>query len=73
MILISRGSVTRDNSKISAVDGTSFIDPSAADIFTKKRGCMLVYKDSAGKALIGYIKAAGTGETLSDELTHVGG
>ena len=67
------GSVTRTNMKISAIDGTAFVDFSAADVLTNYLGGKLIITDSAGKKLIGYIKAAGSGETLSDELTHVGG
>ena len=71
------GSVTRANMKISAVDGTAFVDFSAADVLTGFVVGGGLYKlsiyDSALKAIIGYIKEAGTGETLSDELTHVGG
>lgn len=62
------GTVTQANMKISAVDSTAFIDFSAADILTDNVGKYLVIKDSAGKRLEGYIKAAGTGETLGSEL-----
>ena len=67
------GSVTRANMKISAIDGTAFVDFSAADVLTNYLGGKLTITDSAGKKITGYIKAAGTGEMLSDELTHVGG
>jgi len=62
------GSVTRANMKISAVDGTAFVDFSAADVLTNYLGGKLTITDSAGKKLIGYIKAAGTGETFGDDL-----
>ena len=64
----SSGSVTLANMKLSAVDGTAFVDFSAADILTGYIGNSLTLKDSAGKVLVGYIKAAGSGETLSAEL-----
>jgi hypothetical protein len=54
--------------KISAVVGTAFVDFSKAGILTNKLGHLLEIKDSAGKKLRGYIKAAGTGETLDSEL-----
>ena len=57
---------TRANTKISAVDGSAFVDFSESAYLTlpEHRGCKLTITDSAGKKLIGYIKAAGTGETL---------
>ena len=58
------GAVTRANSRISAIDGTAFADASAANVLTDHEGDILVWKDSAGKVLVGYIKAAGTGETF---------
>jgi len=58
------GSVTRANMKISAIDGTAFVDFSAADVLTNYLGGKLTITDSAGKKITGYIKAAGTGETL---------
>ena len=57
---------TRANTKISAVDGSAFVDFSESAYLTlpEHRGCKLTITDSAGKKLVGYIKAAGTGETL---------
>ena len=49
--------------RLSAVDGTAFVDFSAADLLTANIGKRLTVLDSAGKKLIGFIKAAGTGET----------
>jgi len=71
--LLSSGSVTAANLKLSAVDGTAFVDFSTADVLTDNIGKYIVIKDSTGKEIKGWIKAAGTGETLSDELTHIGG
>jgi hypothetical protein len=68
------GPVTLANTKISAVDGTAFIDFASAAIFAShiaKKSKLLVF-DSAGKKLVGYIKAAGTGETYGSELVTNG-
>ena len=53
--------------RISAVDGTAFVDFSAANVLTDHIGKRLTVFDSAGKKLIGFIKAAGTGETYGDD------
>ena len=71
---VADGSVktaTRANTKISAVDGFAFVDFSESAFLTlpEHRGCKLtVTSISTGKKLTGYIKAAGTGETLGSEL-----
>ena len=70
---VADGSVktaTRANTKISAVDGSAFVDFSESAYLTlpEHRGCKLTVTDSAGKKLVGYIKAAGTGETYGSEL-----
>ena len=68
-LLIASGSVTRANTKISAVDGTAFVDFSTAGVLTNYAPkSKLTLTDSAGKKLVGYIKAAGTGETYGSEL-----
>jgi hypothetical protein len=68
---VASGTVTQANMKISAADGTSFIDFTAADVLTGKTGNLLVVRDSSGRAIQGFIKAAGTGETLgSEKLTN---
>ena len=72
-VTIASGSVTRANSRLSLVDGTAFVDFSAADVLTDYIGKRIVITDSAGKKAVGYIKAAGTGETLGDELATNGG
>ena len=66
VITLASGSVTQANMKLSAVDGTAFVDFSTANILTDyvPDRSKLTITDSAGKKLIGYIKAAGTGETL---------
>ncbi len=67
------GSVTQANMKISAVDGTSFVDFTAASILTGNLNKYLVVTDSVGKQIKGWIKAAGTGGTLGSELVTNGG
>ncbi len=64
----SAGSVTQANMKISAVDGTAFIDFTAASILTGNLAKYLVVTDSTGKQIKGWIKAAGTGETFGSEV-----
>ena len=60
-VTIASGSVTRANSRLSLVDGTAFVDFSAAGTLTDYLGQKLTITDSAGKKAVGYIKAAGTG------------
>lgn len=72
-VTIASGSVTRANSRLSLVDGTAFVDFSAAGTLTAYLGQKLTITDSANKKIVGYIKAAGTGETLGDELVTNGG
>ena len=70
VITLASGSVTRANTKISAVDGTAFVDFSTANVLTDYvpyKG-KLTITDSTSKKLVGYIKAAGTGETYNDVL-----
>ena len=62
------GSVSLANSRLSLVNGTAFVDFSAAGTLTPYLGGKLTLTDSAGKKAIGYIKSAGTGETLGEEL-----
>ena len=54
--------------RLSAVDGTAIVDFSAAGLLTDHIGKRLTVLDSAGKKLIGFIKAAGTGETYGANL-----
>ena len=70
VITLASGSVTRANTKISAVDGTAFVDFSTTNVLTDyvTYRAKLTITDSAGKKLVGYIKAAGTGETYNDVL-----
>jgi parallel beta-helix repeat protein len=60
------GSVTQANMRLSLVSGTSFVDfGTSLSSFT---GDQITITDHAGKRLVGYIKAAGTGETYGSEL-----
>ena len=59
--------------RLSAVDGTAFFDAGVADILTDHIGERLYIRDSAGATIWGWIKAAGTGETLGSELIANGG
>lgn len=66
---VASGTVTQANMKISAVDGTAFVDFTAANVLTTKVGHLLRITDSAGRQIQGFIKAAGTGETWSEKIT----
>jgi len=61
------GSVSLANSRLSLVNGTAFVDFSAAGTLNYLNG-KLTIEDSAHKKIVGYIKSAGTGETLGDEI-----
>ena len=65
---LAKDAVTLADMRLSLVAGTAFVDFSTADILTDYIGKRLVIIDSAGKKAIGYIKAAGTGETYSATL-----
>jgi hypothetical protein len=71
--LLASGSVTQANMKISAVDGTAFVDFSSAGALTSYLGAELHIRDSAGKEIVGVVKAAGSGETLGAEILTDGG
>ena len=68
--LVASGSVTTANMKISKVAGTAFVDFSSSGTLTNYIGKKVVIKDAAGKALTGYIKAAGNGETYSEKIIN---
>jgi hypothetical protein len=67
---VASGTVTQANMKISAVNGGAtasggaFVDFTAANVLTTKLGNLLVIKDSSSRKIQGFIKAAGTSETL---------
>jgi hypothetical protein len=67
------GSVALANIRLSLVNGTAFVDFSAANTLTPYTGWKLTLTDSAGKKAVGYIKAAGTGETYDTNLVVNGG
>jgi hypothetical protein len=71
-LTLHTGSVTQANSKISAATDTAFVDFSAGTNLTDHLGKYLVYKDSVGRQLRGWIKAAGSGETLDSECISSG-
>lgn len=62
------GSVSLANTRLGLVNGTAFVDFSAAGTLTPYLNWKLTLTDSAGKKAAGYIKAAGTSEGLGDEL-----
>jgi hypothetical protein len=70
IVLVATGSVTLANSRISAVANTAFVDFSVANVLTDYANGYhyLILYDSTMKAINGYIKAAGTGETYGSEL-----
>jgi len=63
------GSVSLTNIRLSLVNGTAFVDFSAVGTLTPYLNRKLILTDSAGKKAVGYIKAAGTGETYTDLLS----
>ncbi|MEO5366065.1 MAG: DUF3168 domain-containing protein [Magnetococcus sp. WYHC-3] len=66
--MATTGSVTIGNIKLSAVNGTAFIDFTASGTLTNNTGKLLYLTDSVGATISGYLKAAGTGETLGSEI-----
>lgn len=66
--VISSGSVTRANLRLSTVNGLAFVDFSAAGALTPYIGCRLTIIDSTGDTLVAWISEEGTGETLGEEL-----
>jgi hypothetical protein len=71
--LVGSGTVTQANMRISAVDGTAFIDFTAANVLTTHIGNLLnVCSATSGTCIQGFIKAAGTGETKGAAKNVVG-
>jgi hypothetical protein len=61
--------------RISSVDGTAFVDTADATLaaaLAANAGKYLIITDASGRYLKGWIKAAGTGETLDSELVTNG-
>ena len=65
---VASGTVTKANMRLSGVDGLAFVDFGAANVLTTKVGHLLKITDSAGKSIMGYIKAAMAGESLDTEV-----
>jgi hypothetical protein len=65
---IANGSVSQANMKLSIASNTAFVDFNAAGTLTPYIGDELIISDHSGNQLVGYIKAAGTGETYGSEL-----
>jgi prepilin-type N-terminal cleavage/methylation domain-containing protein len=57
------GTVSQASMRLSTINGTAFVDFSSAGTLTPYIGDKLTITDYTGHQLIGYIKAAGTGET----------
>jgi hypothetical protein len=66
--LLASGSVTQANMRLSAVNGTAFVDFSAVNTLTPYLGAELHIRDSAGKEIVGVVKAAGSSEGLGSQL-----
>jgi hypothetical protein len=64
LTIANTGTVTRANMRLSTVSGTAFVDFSSASILTANLTAKITLYDTAGKALVGYIKSIGTGEIL---------
>lgn len=66
---IVTGSSSQANTRISAIDGTAFIELLEVDLLRYTgRGALLQLFDSTGKELNGYLKAPGTEETLDSDI-----
>jgi hypothetical protein len=55
--------------RLSIAAGVAFADFGISGLFAYYLGGKLIVTDSAGKKLVGYLKALGTGETYGSELT----
>jgi len=64
---LASGSVSRVNAHLSIINGTAFADLLGVNL-APYLGAKLTITDSGNKTLIGYIKAAGTGELFSGQL-----
>jgi prepilin-type N-terminal cleavage/methylation domain-containing protein len=65
---IANGSVSQVSMRLSTINGTAFVDFGVARSLTPYIGDQLTITDSTGHQLIGWIKAAGTGETYGSQL-----
>ena len=64
--VVYRGTIS--SLRISSVDGTAFLDNCAALVPYADGNHLVEIYDASGRMLRGYLGAAGTGETLGDEL-----
>jgi hypothetical protein len=62
------GSVTLANMRMSLATGGAFVDFGVAGVLTSRPNWVLTITDSAGKTAMGFVKAAGTGETMDTEV-----
>jgi hypothetical protein len=62
--------VSQANMRLSLINGDAFVDFGATNSLTPYIGGKLTITDSSGHTLIGYIKAAGTGETYGSQLMN---
>ena len=69
-VVVASGSIAASAAQLSLVDGTAFANPSGLDLspYGDGRHMLALYNTSGNYAAIGFIKAAGTGETLGSEL-----
>ena len=69
-VVVASGSIALYAAQLSLVNGTAFANPSGLDLspYGDGRHILALYNTSGNYAAIGFIKAAGTGETTSAEL-----
>lgn len=65
---VASGSVSQANMRLSILSGLAFVDFGVANSLTSYSGDLLTITDSASHQLVGYIGAAGTGETYGVQL-----
>ncbi len=63
--LVTSGTVTLSNMRMSSISNTAFVDFSSAGALLPYKGNRVVIADGEGDIIEGYIKDAGSGETLS--------
>lgn len=65
---LGSGSVTQANFRISTVAGAALVDFNVAGALTPYIGAKITITDSTSHTIVGYIKAAGTGQTYGAQL-----
>lgn len=68
MRILASSSCTFANLRLSLASNCAFVDFSAATVLTNRIGRVLILRDSTGKPLTGIIQAAGSSQTLDDEI-----